>query len=71
MKTGEILIVEDSAMQAKRLKRLLEEQGYSVLVAHDGEEGLAMALEHVPTLIVSDIIMPKMDGYRMSLGKRR
>jgi PAS domain S-box-containing protein len=65
MKTGVILIVEDSAMQAKRLKRLLEEHGYSVLVAHDGEEGLAMALEHIPTLIVSDIIMPRMDGYRM------
>ncbi len=61
----QILIVEDSAMQAKRLKRLLEEHGYNVVVAHNGIEGLAAAREHALSLIVSDIIMPEMDGYEM------
>ncbi len=66
MKTSdEILIVEDSAMQAKRLKRLLEEHGYTVIVAHDGQEGLELARRHNPSLIVSDIVMPVMDGYHM------
>lgn len=61
----QILIVEDSAMQAKRLKRLLEEHGYNVVVAHNGKEGLAAARQHALSLIVSDIIMPEMDGYEM------
>lgn len=62
---GRILIVEDSAMQAKRLKRLLEEHGYSVRVACNGKEGLSAAQDNNISLIVSDIIMPHMDGYDM------
>ncbi len=60
-----ILIVEDSPMQAKRLKRLLEEHGYDVVVAYNGKEGLAAARENGLSVIVSDIIMPEMDGYQM------
>ncbi|MBI5249817.1 MAG: response regulator [Desulfomonile tiedjei] len=62
---GKILIVEDSAMQAKRLRRLLEEHGYKVVVAFNGKEGLAAVRENNLSLIVSDIIMPEMDGYQM------
>lgn len=61
----EILIVEDSAMQAKRLKKLLTEHGYTVFHATDGQEGLQLASEKRPLLIVSDIVMPRMDGYEM------
>ncbi len=60
-----ILIVEDSPMQAKRLKRLLEEHGYDVVVAYNGKEGLAAARDDSLSAIVSDIIMPEMDGYQM------
>jgi PAS domain S-box-containing protein len=61
----EILVVEDSAMQAKRLKRLLENEGFQVRVAYNGQEGLETAREREPSLVVSDIIMPIMDGYEM------
>jgi PAS domain S-box-containing protein len=60
-----ILIVEDSLTQATELKDLLQEHGYWVTVATNGEEGLAAARERKPDLIISDIIMPGMDGYEM------
>lgn len=60
-----ILAVEDSALQAKRLKRLLVENGYQVDVAINGRQGLELARQLRPSLILSDIIMPVMDGYEM------
>ena len=60
-----ILIVEDSLTQAAQLKDLLQKYGYWVTVATDGQEGLAAAREREPDLIISDIIMPGMDGYEM------
>ncbi len=59
-----ILIVEDSAVQALSLMRLLEDQGLSVLWALDGRIGLEMAHQHVPDVIVLDIEMPEMDGFQ-------
>ncbi len=62
----DILVVEDSATQAQMLAQLLREQGgYRVRIAVDGREGLRMAREAAPTLIVSDIAMPEMDGFAM------
>lgn len=60
-----ILIVEDSAIQALVLRRILEKEGYSVSMAKNGVEGLAAARELVPELIITDIMMPKMDGFQM------
>ncbi len=61
----EILIVEDSEVQLELLRRVLTANGYKVSVARNGAEGLAAAREHAPNLIISDIIMPVMDGYRL------
>ncbi|MBQ5946016.1 EAL domain-containing protein [Massilia sp. ST3] len=62
----EILIVEDSVTQAEQLAHLLaREGGYQVRVAANGLEGLAAARQRAPTLIVSDISMPEMDGFAM------
>ncbi|RJP87632.1 MAG: response regulator [Desulfobacteraceae bacterium] len=58
-----LLIVEDSAIQAQMLKRILEKAGYAVAVAKNGVEGLIMAKESLPALIISDIVMPEMDGF--------
>jgi CheY-like chemotaxis protein len=44
----------------------LASKGYEVITAYDGEEGLQKAKEHVPDLIISDILMPKMDGSAMA-----
>ena len=60
-----ILVVEDSPTQAMQLKLLLEEQAYKVILAANGEEGLLAALKTHPTIIITDIIMPVMDGYAM------
>ncbi len=62
---GEILIVEDSPTQAAKLRFLLEECGYGVNVAANGLEGIRAARERRPTFIISDIVMPMMDGYEM------
>ena len=62
---AEVLIVEDSATQAEQLQHLLEEGGYTATVALDGKQALAMAREHRPALLISDIVMPEMDGYTL------
>ena len=61
----EILIVEDSPTQAERLRRLIQLKGYRVRVAANGRLALAMMAEHRPQLVLSDIIMPEMDGYEL------
>jgi CheY-like chemotaxis protein len=61
----EILVVEDSATQAQLLARLLASDGYRVRIAINGREALAAARETAPTLIVSDIAMPEMNGYEL------
>ncbi|MBI3995171.1 MAG: response regulator [Nitrospirae bacterium] len=59
----EILIAEDSATQAEELEHILEERGYRVTVAGNGKQALEAARKRKPTLIISDIMMPEMDGY--------
>ena len=61
----EILVVEDSATQARQLAQLLESVGYRVRIASDGRAGLEAARQRPPTLIVTDINMPRMDGFEM------
>ncbi len=58
-----LLVVEDSAAQALQLKELLEAEGYVVGVATTGAEALAMLAEHLPKAVLSDVLMPGMDGY--------
>ncbi|MBI4284818.1 MAG: response regulator [Chloroflexi bacterium] len=61
----EILIAEDSPTQAMQLKYILEEAGYRVAMASDGREALALIRQRRPTLVITDIIMPEMDGYQL------
>jgi signal transduction histidine kinase len=61
----EILIVEDSQTQALKLAHVLRSAGYPVALAENGEAALAYLEQHRPALIISDILMPKMDGYEM------
>jgi PAS domain S-box-containing protein len=58
-----ILIAEDSPTQAVELTLLLEDQGFEVKLARNGLIGLSMARQNPPDLIISDIVMPEMDGY--------
>jgi len=61
-----ILIVEDSPTQAQRLQHILEQQGYEVGIAGNGRLALDMTAQFRPALIISDVIMPEMDGYELS-----
>ena len=58
-----ILVVEDRAPDRLYLATLLLYGGYTVLEAGDGEEGLRVAAAQRPDLVISDVLMPKMDGY--------
>jgi len=60
-----ILVVEDNYELQISLKDIFNDY-YNVLLAENGEEGYALALEHNPDLIISDIMMPKLDGIEMS-----
>jgi two-component system, cell cycle response regulator DivK len=58
-----ILIVEDTEDNRQILRDLLTAAGYELLEATDGEEGIAMAAQHRPHLILMDIQLPHVDGY--------
>jgi len=61
----DILVVEDSLTQALKLQGFLEENNYNVTLAKNGLEAVKYLEEHSPTLIISDIVMPEMDGYEL------
>src|SRR5664279_4285996 len=60
-----VLVVEDDVTQRLKLAGILEQAGYDVEVACNGEEGLASARANPPHLVISDIEMPVMDGYEL------
>ncbi|MCA9392255.1 response regulator [candidate division WWE3 bacterium] len=62
---AKVLIVEDEQAYAQTLKLKLASSGFEVLHALNGEDGLKDALESHPTLILTDIMMPKMNGMEM------
>ena len=61
-----ILLVEDNEMNRDMLSRRLQRHGYSVITAHDGEQGHALARSEVPDLILMDIGLPEMDGWEVT-----
>lgn len=61
-----VLIAEDSPTQALQLQHILESQGYQVHAATNGRLALDATQHFVPTLVVSDVVMPEMDGYELS-----
>ena len=62
--SGILLVVEDHFDLRNFICEQLEDD-YSIIEAEDGEKGLALAEELIPDLVISDIMMPKMDGYRL------
>ncbi len=66
-----ILIVEDEDALAEVLADTLEIEGFKVKVCSNGEEGLKYALENHPSLILLDMLMPKMNGMTMLVELRK
>ena len=62
MSSKTVLYVEDNEMNRKIVRQLLKPTAYKLIEAHDGEAGLAAALEHRPDLILMDIQLPKISG---------
>ena len=63
MTTSKILIVDDSPVDLANLKSIIEEAGYSVVTASDGEEAYKIAKSARPDLILMDVVMEGVDGY--------
>jgi len=61
-----ILVVDDEPDVAQLLSLILKTDGYNVLVAVDGQEALERARKEAPDLILLDVMLPKLDGYRVA-----
>jgi len=59
-----ILIIDDSRTVVHALKTILEQAGYSTIAASDGKRGIELALEYQPDLILMDIVMPGINGFK-------
>ncbi len=62
---NKILIVDDETDILELYKIRLEREGHTVLTAADGEEGLRIAREEAPDLIILDLMLPKIDGFKV------
>jgi CheY-like chemotaxis protein len=58
-----ILLVEDNEMNRDMLSRRLKRRGYEVIIAVDGQQGVAMAQSEIPDLILMDMSLPLIDGW--------
>ena len=65
-----VLIVDDEPNVAISVEFLMRQEGFEVLVAHDGEQGLARIRADRPDLVVLDIMMPKLDGFEVCRAVR-
>lgn len=61
----QILVIEDDLFIRENIYEALELSGYDVITASNGKEGLDLAFEHIPDLIVCDIMMPLADGFEV------
>ncbi len=65
MKKNLVLLIEDDTVLRDSTCMFLQEEGYEVLLAKNGLEGVEKAMEHIPDLILCDISMPRMNGYEV------
>jgi DNA-binding NtrC family response regulator len=66
-----ILIIEDEQVLAKNIARYFEKQGHAVEVSHDGAQGLELALQSQPDVVIVDFQLPSMDGLEIIRGLRK
>jgi len=66
-----ILLVDDDAEIIESMRTVLESKGYTVLIARDGNQGVALAEKELPDLVVLDMMMPKRSGFLVLERLRR
>lgn len=71
MEQIKILLIEDETSLSFIIQETLEQEGYNVTTAKDGEEGLLIFRQNKPQIIVTDIMMPNLDGFSMVKEIRR
>ena len=64
--TERILIIDDDKDTLRLVGLMLQRQGYDIIAASNGTQGLAKAFEERPDLILLDVMMPDMDGYEVT-----
>src|SRR5512136_2895090 len=62
-RSASVLVIDDQPFFTNMLRSVLEQQGFRVLAANSGQDGLALAKQHKPDVILLDIEMPVMDGF--------
>jgi twitching motility two-component system response regulator PilH len=62
--SGTILVVDDSPTEIHVFKKILEKQGYKIIVAKDGQEGVDIAKQTRPDIILMDVVMPVLNGFQ-------
>lgn len=63
-KKGTIMVVDDSPTEIHVFKKFLEKQGYRIIEAKDGQEGIEKAIQAHPDLILMDVVMPVLNGFQ-------
>ena len=64
MPIHKILVVDDSPTERYALSEVLQKNGFHVITAENGEEGIAKSKSELPDLILMDVVMPGMNGYQ-------
>jgi CheY-like chemotaxis protein len=66
-----IMVVDDEHVIADTITKILEHEGYSALAAYDGESAIEAALLNPPRLVISDVMLPGMNGVDLGIAIRR
>lgn len=66
-----VLVVDDEVVIAETLAKILRKSGYSVITAYDGEDAIQAALLRPPELVISDVMLPGMNGIELGITIRR
>ncbi len=59
-----VLVVDDSPLEMTRFREILTKHNFEIIEAYDGEQGCAKAVQHLPDVILMDIVMPEMNGFQ-------
>ena len=65
MTDAKILVVEDSPTYLRQISNLLQDNGFRIVTATDGEEALEKAIQENPSMVVLDVILPKKNGFQV------
>ncbi|MGI9287632.1 MAG: twitching motility response regulator PilH [Pseudomonadales bacterium] len=59
-----VLVVDDSPTETFKIKNVLDKHGYQVLTAESGEQGVSIAKQELPDVVLMDIVMPGLNGFQ-------